>query len=100
MVVGTTNRKIASAAQKLDGLIASLENELGERSVAIHPDDPWAVYRLETFSVSPHLQVVRDAPSYMPAVLTQGRNPAQLALTSLPRPLRLVARFATSVARL
>lgn len=43
--------------QKLDSLISRLENELGERSVPINPDDPWATYRMKTFSVSPQLQV-------------------------------------------
>merc|ERR1712137_858040 len=53
----TCTMSFESTTQKLDGLISRLENELGERSVPINPDDPWASFRLKTFSVSPVLQV-------------------------------------------
>merc|ERR1711879_329842 len=49
---------------KLDSLINSLENELGEAPVTINPDDPWASFRLKTFSVSPHLAVNTCTCSY------------------------------------
>jgi len=55
--LSTAAMPFEATSKKLDTLISSLENELGESSVRINPDDPWASYRLNTFSVSPHLQV-------------------------------------------
>lgn len=48
----------ALSSKKLDNLIGNLENELGDRPVAINPDDPWASFIMKNFSVSNSLQVV------------------------------------------
>merc|ERR1712137_90162 len=100
----TCTMSFESTTQKLDGLISRLENELGERSVPINPDDPWATYRMKTFSVSPQLQV-RSCPTCSSYKLTlpfesrcplcefRGQKEEQFALlsvedmlASLPKP--------------
>jgi len=54
----------ANTAQRLDGLISKLENELGERSVSINPDDPWALQRLKKNEVSPIIGLVQCKCGY------------------------------------